>query len=395
MTLGPDGNLYGATEDSTVVAYVIPGYGTIYIPSGSGTIYKVTTNGILTTLVDFDFNPGGNPVGSLTLGPDGNFYSTTYLGGDNNMGIVYSMTTNGTLAVVDNFNGTNGAYPIAGLTLGPDNNLYGATAGGGVNTAGAFFKVNLLPSFISNPVSQSVIIGNSTSFSCSLFGTPPFAFQWLSNSVPISGETGGSLYLSRVFYQANNTQIQVVVTNSYGSVTSQVANLSVVLQPNCATVVNLGGGSYNVVVGSYLNTLNHLWATTNLSLPSSWQQIAPITTDANGKGQYLDTDPATREVLPSVLPLTHAESSLPAYPDRPAPGFLGVFSNCRRSAPVLGRSDAPSIQPFETIGNRQGSAVAAAEDGRAPYFENTSGADLRPPKFISPSWRTLCSLRAC
>jgi hypothetical protein len=135
-----------------------------------------------------------------------------------------------------------------------------------------------------------VVIGNPATFSCNMFGTAPFAFQWRSNSVPMAGATGGSLNLPHVFYQANNAQFQVVVTNSYGSATSHVANLSVVLQPNCSAVLNNGGGNYTVVVGSFPSSLNHLWATTNLS--SSWQQIAPITTDANGMGQYLDTDPA-------------------------------------------------------------------------------------------------------
>jgi uncharacterized repeat protein (TIGR03803 family) len=293
LTLGPDGCLYGATADSSVnLVQIFPGY--YYpIPTGSGTIYKTTTNGTLTTLIDFDFYDGGSPVGSLTLGPDGNFYSTTYLGdnGDNsNMGIVYSLTTNGVFAVLAGFDGPNGAYPISGLTLGPDNNFYGGSAGGGTYGNGTVYKLGLSPGFVSNPASQSVVIGNPATFSCNMFGTAPFAFQWWSNSVPVAGAAGGSLKLPGVFYQANNARFQVVVTNSYGSATSQVASLSVVLQPNCSAVLNQGGGNYTVVVGSFPSSQNHLWATTNLS--SSWQQIAPITTDANGMGQYLDTDPA-------------------------------------------------------------------------------------------------------
>lgn len=279
LTLGPDGNLYGATDYTSLTDH-------------NGTIYKVTTNGTLTTLINFDFYNGGNPMGSLIFCPNGIFYGTTYAGdnGNNsNLGIVYSLTTNGVFTVLAEFNGSNGASPMSGLTLGPDNNLYGATVGG-AHGNGTVYKLGLSPSFISNPASQSVVIGNPATFSCQMFGTAPFAFQWRSNSVPVAGATGGSLNLPRVFYQANNAQFQVVVTNSYGSATSQVATLSVVLQPNCSAVLNNGGGNYTVVVGSFPSSLNHLWATTNLS--SSWQQIAPITTDANGMGQYLDTAPA-------------------------------------------------------------------------------------------------------
>ena len=284
MTLGPDGNLYGITTLTSLTPF-----------NNDGTIFKITTNGTLTTLINWDFYNGGNPVGSLTLGPDGAFYSTTYLGdnGNNsNMGIVYSLTTNGVFTVLAQFDGSNGAYPVSGLTLGPDNNLYGATTGGGAHGNGTIYRLGLSPIFVSNPASQSVVIGNPATFSCQMFGTAPFTFQWRSNSVPVTGATGGSLNLPRVFYQANNGQFQVVVTNSYGSATSQVANLSVVLQPNCSAVVNNGGGNFTVVVGSYPTSLNHLWATTNLANPSSWQQIAPITTDVNGMGQYLDANPA-------------------------------------------------------------------------------------------------------
>ncbi|MDR3460204.1 MAG: hypothetical protein P4N60_22480 [Verrucomicrobiae bacterium] len=292
LTLGPDGNLYGGTLNSGVTLYLIsPPSNYIHIPSGSGTLFTVTTNGALTTLVNFDVSNGGYPIGNMTLGPDGVFYGTTESGdngGGFQMGILYSLTTNGIFTVLAEFNGSNGAFPLSGLTLGPDNNFYGGNTGGGAHGNGTIYKLGLSPIFISNPASQSVIIGNPATFSSRMFGTAPFAFQWLSNSVPMAGAAGGSLNLPRVFYQENNAQFQVAVTNSYGSATSQVATLSVVLQPNCAGVVNLGGTNFNVVVGSYPSSANHLWATTNLL--SAWQPIAPITTDANGMGQYLDTD---------------------------------------------------------------------------------------------------------
>ena len=40
-------------------------------------MFKVTTNGTLTTLVSFNGTNGANPGAALTLGTDGNFYGTT------------------------------------------------------------------------------------------------------------------------------------------------------------------------------------------------------------------------------------------------------------------------------------------------------------------------------
>ena len=44
-------------------------------------MFRMTTNGTLTTLVDFHLGQRGVSYAGLTLGPDGNFYGTTVNGG--------------------------------------------------------------------------------------------------------------------------------------------------------------------------------------------------------------------------------------------------------------------------------------------------------------------------
>src|SRR5208283_2798495 len=133
LTLGADGNFYGTTS--------------------GGTVYKVTTNGMLTTLASFATTNGAWPLAALTLDNDGNFYGTTIDGGNTNfmfpfgMGTVFRVTTNGTLTTLVYFAYTNGANPWGALTLGTDGNFYGTTdAGGNTNIdnvwgAGTVFKV--------------------------------------------------------------------------------------------------------------------------------------------------------------------------------------------------------------------------------------------------------------
>jgi uncharacterized repeat protein (TIGR03803 family) len=118
LTLGKDGNFYGTTE--------------IGGSNGYGTAFQVTTNGTFTKLVDFSYTATGADPTGLTLGKDGNFYGTTSEGGGSNFGTVFQMTTNGTLKTLVSFNGTiDGAYPLATLTLGQDGNFYGTTHQGG------------------------------------------------------------------------------------------------------------------------------------------------------------------------------------------------------------------------------------------------------------------------
>ena len=141
LTLGPDGNLYGTTLNGGA--------------GGDGTVFKMTTNGVLTTIIPFDYRAANTPMAGLTLGPDGYLYGTLAEGNPPNTdGAIFRTTTNGTWTILANFAGTNGHQPEAPLTLGPDGNFYGTTFGGGntdPNAAGAVYRVNITP-VISNQV---------------------------------------------------------------------------------------------------------------------------------------------------------------------------------------------------------------------------------------------------
>ena len=130
LVQGADGNLYGTTY-----------YGGGYInyvycyASGCGTVFRITPQGMLTTLHIFAGPEGSHPSAALIQGADGNFYGTTYYGGANGSGTVFRITPGGTLTTLYSFcsqtNCTDGGYPEAGLVQGSDGNLYGTTYYGG------------------------------------------------------------------------------------------------------------------------------------------------------------------------------------------------------------------------------------------------------------------------
>jgi uncharacterized repeat protein (TIGR03803 family) len=132
-----DGNFYGTTNTG--------GTGK---PFGSGTVYRMTADGTVTTLHAFTGgDDGGFPIGPLIQGSDGNLYGTTSLGGAFNGGAIFRVTLDGVLTVLHSFGETpaDGVNPTAGLLQGRDGNLYGTTTAGGSFNRGIAFRLNIAP----------------------------------------------------------------------------------------------------------------------------------------------------------------------------------------------------------------------------------------------------------
>src|SRR5207244_13228527 len=65
------------------------------------------------------FSSPRNPRADLILAADGNFYGTTQYGGTGGFGTVFKVTTNGVLIVLASFDGFNtGGDTYGGLTVG-------------------------------------------------------------------------------------------------------------------------------------------------------------------------------------------------------------------------------------------------------------------------------------
>ena len=117
--------------------------------SGDGTVYKMTPGGVVTGLVKFTgtagANKGSEPYAPLTEGSDGNFYGTTRTGGAGGGGTVFKMTPSGVLRTLVEFTGNAGANkgssPYAALVQGSDGNFYGTTFSGGANSLGTVFRM--------------------------------------------------------------------------------------------------------------------------------------------------------------------------------------------------------------------------------------------------------------
>src|SRR3569833_1349641 len=128
IIVGKDGNFYG----------VGGGGGSKF---GGGFVYKVTPAGNVTELYDFNGIDDGDQVNpELVQAPDGNFYGTTKKGGAFGTGTIFRLTPTGVLTTLHSFQLWEGNSTSIGLTLGLDGNLYGSTPSAifRVTTSGAY-----------------------------------------------------------------------------------------------------------------------------------------------------------------------------------------------------------------------------------------------------------------
>jgi len=102
-----------------------------------------------TTLVSFNTTDGNEPgYVALIQGTDGAFYGTTISGGRFLSGTVFRVTADGELTTLYSFcaetNCADGMSPFAGVTLAGDGNFYGTTDKGGIleSCCGTVFKLS-------------------------------------------------------------------------------------------------------------------------------------------------------------------------------------------------------------------------------------------------------------
>jgi uncharacterized repeat protein (TIGR03803 family) len=138
---------------------------------GCGTIFRMTPHGELTSLYSFCTQPnctdGFELYGGLVQGANGNFYGITTLGGANDYGTVYELARSGEFRTLHSFDSSDGAYPEAALIQGTDGNFYGTTSGGGANgDRGTVFQIT--------PAGTLTTLYNFCSQSNCSDGTGPF-----------------------------------------------------------------------------------------------------------------------------------------------------------------------------------------------------------------------------
>ncbi len=176
---------------------------------------------------------------------------------------------------------TGATYAItsAQLANAGDYRVIVSNAAGSATSQVATLTVNpaaVAPTINGHPQSATVTVGQSVQFAVTATGTAPFTYQWQRNSQNIPLATGSTYSLSNV-QLTDAADFRVIVRNSAGNATSQVAKLSVnavavtpviTSQPQSLTVTE-GQPAQFSVTATGTPSLSYQWRKGDTDLPGA------------------------------------------------------------------------------------------------------------------------------
>jgi glucose/arabinose dehydrogenase len=172
---------------------------------------------------------------------------------------------------VTDFATTNVTEPVD-LLVSPDGSLYYLSRGGG-GSNGVLYRIQYTagqaPSITTHPANQTITVGGSATFTVVASGTDPLSYQWQRNSSNISGATSTSYTLNNAQLSDSGAQFRCVVTNSFGTATSNQAQLTVTANnPPVANITAPANGSlYNA--GTTINYSGDGTDPEDITIPAS------------------------------------------------------------------------------------------------------------------------------
>jgi hypothetical protein len=144
------------------------------------------------------------------------------------------------------------------------------------------------PAITTQPAQVIVPTNSDATFTITATGTPPLAFQWRFNNANLAAQTNAALVLHSV-QSSNAGPYAVVVTNSFGAVTSSPALLKLLAGAVSMSSPTMTSNNLNLVFASQTGFTYVIEYKTNLN-SSNWTSL--LTTNGTGS-LVLIQDPIT------------------------------------------------------------------------------------------------------
>ena len=194
--------------------------------------------------------------------------------------------------------GATAASYTTPATMATDNNAqFSVTVSNSLGSVGsntASLTVNSGPSITTQPMNESVAVGQTATFMVVATGTAPLSYQWQKNGAAISGATSASYTTPPTTAADNGEKFVVVVSNTIGTVTSSAATLTVSTPPTITTqpmsqTVTAPNTATFTVVATGTAPLSYQWEKNgvNISGATAATYTTPPTTAADNGSQYV------------------------------------------------------------------------------------------------------------
>ena len=256
---------------------------------------------------------------------------------------------------------------------------------GNTTSSQATLTVNSPPSITTQPANQTVTAGQTATFSVVASGTGTLTYQWQEGGTNISGATSAS-YTTPVTTSADSgSKFQVVVTNSFGNITSNQATLTVTTSTSSVDVITY----HNDVGRTGQNTSETVLTTTNVN-EATFGKLNFLSMDGLVDAQplYLSQLSIPGQGVHNVLYSVSENDSVYAF-DADSGSTLWEVSvlgsgetasddrNCGQVSPTIGITSTPVIDRPNGV-----MYVVAMSKNGSNYFQRihaldiTSGAEM-------------------
>src|SRR5215472_15246671 len=309
---------------------------------------------------------------------------------------------------------------LAGLASATLSGCAGVVSG--ANTTNSV-PPGLAPAITTQPSSQTVLPGQTATFTVAVSGTAPLSYQWQKNGANIAGATSSSYTTPATTTADTGSTFVVVVSNSVGTATSNAATLTVSPAPLAPTItaqpvnqtVTVGQTATFSVTASGTAPLSYQWQKNgaNIAGAISSSYTTPATTTADSGSTFrlvvsnnagtITSNAATLTVNPA--PMAPAITTQPASQTVP-PGQTATFTVVatgtaplsyqwqKNGANIAGAISSSYTTPATTTADTGSTFVVVVSNGVGTATSNTatltvSPAPVAPTITTQPSSQTV------
>ncbi len=261
----------GATGLSyTTPATVLADNGAVYRAVVTNALGSVSSNTATLTVNGIAPTVAAHPLNSTSVAGETASFSVTASG---SAPLSYQWKKNG----ADIPGATTASYTTP-ATISEDNgavfqcivtNAFGNSA-----SNGAVLTIVETPVIVSHPSNQTVIAGQTGTFSVNAIGVAPMTFQWQKNGVDIPGANGPFYTTPGTVLSDGGSIFRCVVTNGYGNAVSNGAMLTVMMAPvvtqnPSATTIESGQTATFTVEVTGTMPMSYQWQKNGQNIPGA------------------------------------------------------------------------------------------------------------------------------